>query len=67
MNDYRISINYTLNGVSIHPVITKMQASFLAQSSESKETTQRFRYGGKGDVKTVTEVNGCDRRKLRMD
>jgi hypothetical protein len=31
-------INYLLDRVSIHPVTTKMQASFLTQLLESKET-----------------------------
>ena len=33
-------INYTLDGVSIHPVITKIQESFLTQLPEMKETAQ---------------------------
>ena len=60
-------INYSLDGVSIHPVSTKIQASFLTQLLEKKETTQGFYHEAKGDFKTVTELNGCDRRKLRMD
>ena len=60
-------INYTVDGVSIHPVTTKIQASFLTQLPERKETTQGFYYEANGDFKTVTEFNGCDRRKLRMD
>jgi hypothetical protein len=43
-------INHTLDGVSIHPVTTKIQASFLTQLPERKETG----------------FNSCDRRKLRM-
>ena len=35
-------INYTLDGVSIHPVTTKIQASFLTQLTEKKETAQRI-------------------------
>ena len=50
-------INYTLDGVSIHPVTTKIQMSFLSQLPERKEF----------DFKTITHFNGCDRRKLRMD
>jgi hypothetical protein len=34
--------NYSLDGVSIHPVTTMIQASFLTQLSESKETAQGF-------------------------
>ena len=60
-------INYTLNGVSIHAVTTKIQATFLTQLPERKETTQGFHHEANGDFKTVTEFNGCDRRKLSMD
>jgi hypothetical protein len=35
-------INYTLEGVSILPVTTKIQASFLTQLPERKETAQGF-------------------------
>ena len=59
-------INYTLDGVSIHPVTTKIQASFLTQLPERKETVQGFHHEANGDFKTVTEFNGCDRRRLRM-
>jgi hypothetical protein len=59
-------INYTLDGVSIHPVTTKIQASFLTQLPERKETVQGFHYEINGGFKTVTEFNGCDRRTLRM-
>ena len=52
-------INYTLDGVSIHPVTTKIQASFLTQLPKRKETAQGFHH----DFKTVTEFNGCDRKK----
>jgi predicted SpoU family rRNA methylase len=44
-------IHYTLDGVSIHPVTTKIQASSLTQMLESKETAQGFHH----------EANGCDR------
>ena len=37
-------INYTLDGVSIHPVSTKIQASFLTQLPERKETAQGFHH-----------------------
>jgi hypothetical protein len=60
-------INYTLDGVSIHPVTTKIQGAFLTQLPERKETTQGFHHKANGEFKTVTEFNGCDRRKLRMD
>ena len=51
--------NYTLDGVSIHPVTTKIQVSFLTQLSERKEATQGFHHEANGDFKTVTEFNGC--------
>jgi hypothetical protein len=60
-------INNTLDGVSIHPVTTKLQASFLSQLPERKKAAQRFRHEANGDFRTVTEFNGCDRRKLGMD
>ena len=60
-------INYTLDGVSIHPVTTKIRASFLTQVPEGKETVQGFHHEANGNFKTVTEFNDCDWRKLRMD
>ena len=60
-------INYTLGGVSIHPVTTKIQVSFLTQLLERKETAQGFHHEANGDFKTITAFNHCDRRKLRMD
>jgi hypothetical protein len=60
-------INYTMDGVLIHPVTTKIQAPFLTQLPERKETAQGFHHEANGDFKTVTEFNGCDRRTLRMD
>jgi hypothetical protein len=56
---------YTLDGVSIHPVTAKIQASFLTQLPERKESAQGLYHASNGDFKT--EFNGCDRRKLRMD
>ena len=50
--DHGEVINYTLDGVSIHPVTTKIQASFLTQLPERKETTKGF-YHDKCDFKTV--------------
>ena len=49
-------INYTLDIVSIHAVTTKIQASFLTQLPERKETAQGFHNEAKGDFKTVTEL-----------
>jgi hypothetical protein len=46
-------INDTLDGVSIHPVTTKMQGSFLTQLPERKETPQGFHHEANGDFKTV--------------
>jgi hypothetical protein len=60
-------INYTLDGVSIHPVSTKIQVSFLTRLPKRKETDLGFHHEVDGDFKTVIEFNGCDRRKLRMD
>jgi hypothetical protein len=65
--EHGVVINYTLDGVSIHPVTTKIQASFLTQLPERKETAEGFQHAANVDFKTVTEFNGCDRRKLRMD
>jgi hypothetical protein len=53
MNDYHISINYILDAVSIHPVITKIQASFLTQLTKRKETAQGFHHEANGDFKPV--------------
>ena len=36
--------NYTLDSVSIHPVTTKIQASFLTQLPERKETAPGFKH-----------------------
>uniref|UniRef100_A0A674ASY3 OCA2 melanosomal transmembrane protein n=1 Tax=Salmo trutta TaxID=8032 RepID=A0A674ASY3_SALTR len=41
--------------------------SFPTQLPERKETPQGFHHEANGDFKTVTEFNGCGRRKLRMD
>jgi hypothetical protein len=56
-----------LDGVSIHAVTTKIQASFLTQLPERKETAQGFDNEANGDFKTVTEFNGCDMKNLAMD
>jgi hypothetical protein len=47
-----------------HP---KIQTSFLTQLPERKETTQGIHHEAESECKTVTEFNGCDRRKLRID
>ena len=46
-------INYTLDGVSKHPVTTKIKASLLTQLPERKETAQGFHHEAKGDFKRV--------------
>jgi hypothetical protein len=43
-------INYTLDGASIHPVTKNIQASFLTQLPERKETTQGFHHVANGDL-----------------
>ena len=48
--------NCTLDGVSIHPVTTKIQSSFLTMLPERKETAQGFHHEANGDFKTVTIV-----------
>ena len=58
--DHGEVINYTLVGVSIHPVTTNIQVSFLTQLTERRETAQGFQHEANGDFKTVTEFNGCD-------
>jgi hypothetical protein len=55
-----------LDGVSIHPVTTKIQGSFLTQLPERKETAQGFHHEANGDIKTVTEFNDCDRIIINM-
>ena len=50
-------INYTLEGVSIHPITTKIQVSFLTQLPERKETAQGFHRETNGDFITVTGEN----------
>jgi hypothetical protein len=47
-------INYTLDGVSIHPVTTKIHASFLTQFLETKETAQGFHHEANGDFIIVS-------------
>ena len=46
-------INYTLGGVSIHPVTAKIQASILTQLPERKETAQGFHFEANGDLKQL--------------
>ena len=47
-------INETLSAVSIHPVTTKIQASFLNDLTKRKETAQGFQHEADGDYKTST-------------
>jgi hypothetical protein len=42
------------DGVSIHPVTTMLQASFLTQLPERKEITQEFHHEAKVDFITVS-------------
>ena len=60
-------INYTLEGVSVHPGKDTVQKSVLTQLPERKETTQGLHHEANGDFKTVAEFHSCGRRKLRMD
>jgi hypothetical protein len=53
-----------LDGVSIHPATTKIKASSLTQLPERKETDKGLHHDVNGDVKTVTELNGCDKRTV---
>ena len=46
-------IKNTLDGVSINPVTTKIQASVLTQMVERKETTKGFYHEANGDFKKV--------------
>ena len=46
-------INYTLDGVSIHPVTTKIHVSFLTKLKERMEPTKEFHHEANGDFKTV--------------
>ena len=58
-----------MDGVSIHSITTKIQASFLTQLPDRKETAQGFHHEANDDFKTVTEFDGWDRRldQLRMN
>ena len=58
--------SYTLDDVSIHSVTTKIEASFLTQLPERKETAQGFHHEANGDFKTEF-LMAVTRRKLRMD
>ena len=46
-------INYTLGGVSIHLVTTKIQTPFLTQFTKSSASAQGFHHEANGDFKTV--------------
>jgi hypothetical protein len=48
--------NYTKDVVALYPVTTNIQASFLTQLPERKETTQGFHHEANGDFKTVNGV-----------
>jgi hypothetical protein len=49
-----VKLNYALDGVSIHPVTTNIQVSFLTQLLKRKETAQGFHHEADGVFKTVT-------------
>ena len=55
-------INQAFDGVSIHSVPTKIQTSFPTDFRERKESAQGFHYEDNGDLKTMTEFDGRDRR-----
>jgi hypothetical protein len=60
-------LNFSLDDVLIHQVNTNIQVSFLTQLLEMKDTAQGSYREVNVDFKTVTQFNGCDRKKLRMD
>ena len=45
--------NYALDGVTIHPVTTKTQASLLTQLPERQESAKGFHHDANGEFKTV--------------
>ena len=51
-------INYILDGVSIHTVTTKIQASFLTQLLERKQKAQGFHHDANHDFKSLMTVIG---------
>ena len=51
--DHGEVINYTLDGISIHPITIKMQASFLTQLTERKEN----HHEANGDFKSFAELS----------
>ena len=55
-------MNYTLDGVSIHPVTTKIQASFLTQLPERNETAQGFTMRPMLTLMAVIEENWIDQQ-----
>ena len=50
-------IIYSLDGVSMHPVTTKIQVFFLTQLLERKETAHGFHHEANGDFKIVKGEN----------
>jgi hypothetical protein len=57
-------VNYTLDGVSIHPVTTKIHVSFLTQLPDRKDIAQGFHHKANGDFKIVTELSLCHNTNL---
>ena len=47
-------MNYTLDGASIHPDTTKIQASFQSHLPERKETAQGFHHEAHGDFRQLS-------------
>ena len=56
-----------MNTAAFRDVLLFAKTSFLTQLPERKETAQGYHHEANGDFKIVTELNGCDRRKLRMN
>ena len=60
-------IHYTLDCVSIHPVITKIQASFLTQLPERKENAQGFQHEANCNALGVVGAkSGAGSREYRV-
>ena len=62
-SSYTLHFGWWINTPSHYMI----QVSFLTHLPERKETAQEFPHEAAGDFKTVTELNGWARWKLRMD
>ena len=60
-------INYALDGESITPSHDKNTGVLPNSVAVEEGNCSGISPWEKNDFKTVTEFNGCDRRKLRMD